>query len=413
MELPRDLEREGLALRRPVDGGWLAFARAMERVFHETTADAELERWGKICPQERFLAVTDETGGIVATSGSHVFRISVPGGASIGCAGVTAVTVRTDHRRRGLLRAMMDQLFADAIEAQEPVAALYASEARIYGRFGFGLSAPADTLTIDAAALRTVGGDPGLVQLVDHDDAPAALAPILDAVRGLRAGLLDRDDALWQHWFGAHRDKDRDGEYGPRWIAVVPGRGYAVYRVKDGDWANRRPNATLQVTELLATDRAAEAALWAFLGTVDLVTTVVFTRAPTDTPLRWLVDDETMVSPVPAFPLYLRVLDMPTALTARTYRHDDTVVLEVADEQVAANRGRWRLSVEGGSATCERTDDHPDATLDVAVLGSLYLGGVSTVTLRDAGRLIASPEVADRLDRMFRAARAPLCTVDF
>ena len=189
--------------------------------------------------------------------------------------------------------------------------------------------------------------------------------------------------------------------------------GYAVYRVKDGDWAHRRPNATLQLVELLATDADAEAALWAFLGTVDLVSTVVFRRAPVDSPLRWLVADETMLRPVPTDPLYLRVLDVPTALTARTYRHDDTLVLDVVDAQVPANHGRWRLAVADGTTTCERTDDDPDVTLDVDVLGSLYLGGVSAVALADARRLDASSDVVDRLDRMFRAARAPLSTFDF
>lgn len=413
MELPDHLAGQGLTLRHLVDGEWLGFARAMERVFHETTDDAELERWGALCPPERFLTVVDGTGAHVATSGSHVFQISVPGGASVGCAGVTAITVRTDHRRRGLLRAMMGQLFADALAAEEPVAALYASEATIYGRFGFGVSAPADALTVEAAALRTIDGDPGLVRFVDHDDAAEALAPILAAVRRVRAGMMDRDEGLWRHWFGAHRDKDREGEFGHRWIAVVPGRGYAVYRVKDGDWAGRRPNATLQVTELLATDPAAEASLWSFLGTVDLVSTVEFTRAPVDSALRWLVDDETMLRPVPTHPLHLRVLDVPTALTARTYRGDDTLVLDVHDAHVLANHGRWRLSTTGGEATCEPTIDDPDVTLDVRHLGSLYLGGVSALQLADADRLAASPEVADRLDRMFRAARAPLTTFDF
>ena len=94
-------------------------------------------------------------------------------------------------------------------------------------------------------------------------------------------------------------------------------------------------------------------------------------------------------------------------------RHDDTLVLDVVDAQVPANHGRWRLAVADGTTTCERTDDDPDVTLDVDVLGSLYLGGVSAVALADARRLDASSDVVDRLDRMFRAARAPLSTFDF
>ena len=80
-----------------------------------------------------------EDGQIVGGAGAFPFELSVPGG-SLPCAGVTAVGVHPTHRRRGVLRSMMDTQLRDVHERGEPIAALWASEETIYGRFGYGIA---------------------------------------------------------------------------------------------------------------------------------------------------------------------------------------------------------------------------------------------------------------------------------
>lgn len=118
-----------LRMRNPRDDEFLAYGHAMEKVFLEAPSEEQIERWRSVCPLDRFLAVTDPAGAHVGTAGSFPMSISMPDADPVPCAGVTAVTVRPDHGRRGILREMMQRLLDDAVAAGEPVAALFASEA--------------------------------------------------------------------------------------------------------------------------------------------------------------------------------------------------------------------------------------------------------------------------------------------
>ncbi len=81
--------------------------------------------------------------------------------------------------------------------------------------------------------------------------------------------------------------------------------------------------------------------------------------------------------------LWVRVVDLPAALSGRTYGHGGPFVLEVRDAVCEWNDGRWKLE----DGTCERTDAEPDLALDVSALGSAYLGAISFTQLREALRV--------------------------
>ena len=294
-----------LTLRRLRDGEFLAYGRAMETVFLERLDDDRIQHWGAVCPLDRFLAVT-ATGeqDYVGTAGTIPMTISMPWAEPVPVAGVTAITVRPDHRRRGVLRAMMQQLLDDAVDAGEPLATLIASEGTIYGRFGFGPSAPAHTLRLRREALATIDGDVGLVELVDADTARARFPAVEAAHARLRGGGMQRTAAWWSMWVDHDRDADPDGTHGPRWHAWVPERGYVVFRASTGSWADRRPDGHLKVVDLRACDTEAEAALWAFLASVDLVTTIDAPSRPVDDVVRFLVANEAEVDVRAAMPLW-------------------------------------------------------------------------------------------------------------
>src|SRR5437764_11366565 len=118
------------------------FGRALYGIgqyFGGPPTEEQLERFTQVLPVERMHAAFED-GEIVGGAGAFPFELSVPGG-SLRCGGVTVVGVYPTHRRRGVLRAMMDAQLADIHERGEPIAALWASEDTIYGRFGYGLAA--------------------------------------------------------------------------------------------------------------------------------------------------------------------------------------------------------------------------------------------------------------------------------
>ena len=102
--------------------------------------DEDWERERKALPASRALAAFDG-GKPVALTGAYKFDLTIPGG-ELPCAGVTWVGVMPTHRRRGILRDLMRRELEDVHGWGEPIAALWASEAAIYGRFGYGHAAP-------------------------------------------------------------------------------------------------------------------------------------------------------------------------------------------------------------------------------------------------------------------------------
>ena len=355
-----------------------------QSTFGEPMDDETWERESKSLPAERTLAAYDD-GVAVGLAGAYEFELSIPGG-SLPCAGVTWVGVLPSHRRRGILRDFMRRQLEDAHGWGEPIAALWASESVIYGRFGYGVSVPIMNMNakVSRFALRDDSGPEGFARLVTADEAYEQFPPVYERVRASRAGLLSRTE----HWWKKHKLADpeswRHGASQKFYAALeLDGdvAGYALYRVKS-DWEeDGLPRGEVRIVEAFATSARAERELWRFLFGIDLVVNVkafyfdpasvlpLNTCDPRALGLRWTEG------------LWLRLVDVDAALRARSYGDGEPVVVEVTDELCPWNAGRYRLGEGAG-----RTDDDPDLALDVADLASTYLGGYDFHRLVHAGR---------------------------
>jgi len=166
-------------------------------------------------------------------------------------------------------------------------------------------------------------------------------------------------------------------------------RGYALYRIRP-DWdGDGLPYGALSVRELIAADGVATAALWADLLTRDLIGEVAASQRTVDDPLLDMLTDRRRARAYLTDGLWIRLTDVPGALRSRRYCCAADVVLEVTDELLPANAGRWRFQcpgpADGGAASCERTTAAADIVLPVAALGAGYPGGVRLNSLATAG----------------------------
>lgn len=408
--MAKDVDR--LELRSVSAGEFAPWADSVSLNFGEEAVPARVERLRRVLDYDRVFAVFDGRR-IVGNSAAFTFDVSLPGGSRRACAGVTTVGVASDWRRRGLLRRMMARMLDQAHERREPFAALYASESTIYGRFGFGIAAPVLDLQVDTlrARIRTpVGTDD--VELVDVPTAVEAFPHIYEAARQQRGGMMSLSETWWRNLL-EHDDPDRREGMSPRQLALVPGRGFAIYRWKD-DFDHMTPAGRVQVSMLVATDPEAESALWELLFDIDLTVTLKATMRPADDALLWLVDNRALVRDLGAEHLYLRLVDVPAALTSRAYAADGSVSFTVTDATCAWNAGTWRLTATDGSATCEKIDGHGDVALDVADLASIALGGVRLDQLvRGRRALTTRPDRVMTADRMFAVDRAPWNPFEF
>lgn len=384
-----------------------AIALGFEETYHSETD--ELER--RMLEGRAFGFAVDDRW--VGTCGSLARRLVVPGGADVATAAVTAVTVAAPYRRRGLLSAMMAHELERCVERGEPLAALWASESMIYGRFGYGPAADRVVLT---GTSRRLGFLPGVASEGSVDDVPRE--DFLAAVRGLhdevvreRPGAFVRDEAVWEL---ALLDLEfvRRGAMPLHHLLhhAADGTvdGFATYRFKEGSGDEE---GEVRVKDLVAESPTAYAGLWRYLLDLDLTRSFRLWSAPLDEPLRHLVSDARAVQTEVTDNLYVRLVDLPAALAARSYAADVDVVLDVTDALLPANAGRWRVSAPaGGTATVTRVEDAPDLSLGILELGTAYLGGPRLTDLARAGRVVEhTPGALAAASTALGWHRAPCC----
>lgn len=379
--------------------------------------DATLRR---VVPIDRARAaeITDASRGAVGelagvySSITHGMR--VPGGSVLTTSGLTWVGVHPGHRRRGLLSSMIDDHFRASLEAGECISTLYAMESAIYGRFGYGSAAP--RVRFQAGEMADVAGAADLPIRFErahpsHESEVRAIharmtrpGTIVDPAPTMIADLL-------HDWPSDLEDEERsimafvEDDEGPA--------AYAHFRRKM-DQGNPSPSAKMTVRNFSAATAASARRLLGTLRELDLITEVTVAAAAPDHPVITLSKDIRALKATLLDALWLRILDLPTALTSRTYAADADLVIDVADARLAGNAGRWRLTIRAGAAEITRTDAEADLTVDIADLSAAYLGHDHLRRAAAARRIVeATPGAALALNAAMRTDEEPQANLWF
>ncbi|NUP49774.1 MAG: GNAT family N-acetyltransferase [Catenulispora sp.] len=387
------IEAAGYPIRPITDDEVAAFSAHLDLGFHENPPQEFHDVWHRLLPRERSMSAFDGDE-LVSTGGDFPFQLTLPGGTTVDAGGVTGITVKATHRRRGILTAMMrHQLHGWHERGDAPVGMLLASEPAIYGRFGYALGIQHLWLTIprgDNGLSAVAGSDKFRMRMVDPLAGYDRCHEVYEACRLARPGMLSRFGENWRDSAIADHEFVRRDASPLRCVIAedAEGRvaGYARYRVKAGYDNPARPTSQVRVKEVYGRDLAATVAVWRFLCDLDL-TSEIQAAVPMDHPLMFLFSDPRQVVPQVQDMLYVRLVDVDRALAARRYCAEVDVVLEVSDPFCPWNTGRWRLAGGADGATCERTTDPADLVLGPRELGASYLGGFSLGALARAGRV--------------------------
>lgn len=376
---------------------------------------------------QRFAAEVDgaDADSYPGVYGAYPMTLSVPGPASgvrqVPMSGLTWVGVHPDHRRQGVLTAMLRHHFEQVHETPDTwLSGLHASEPAIYGRHGYGLASlelevklgRGTTLTAPHLEAATTGtttrmgtvsdvGVPkrmrechlGAARLGTVGGEPAYYARVCQL---LPATLRDKEP--WRILFAR-----RDG------LDV----GWAMFR-RSHHWERGRPSGELVVWALVG-DPAAQLVLLRRLLDFDLMGTVKLKVGADDPLVHWAGGPRATGDIATYDSLWVRLVDLPEALRARAWGAPCDVVVDVADRSAPWNQGTWRIVVSSdGEAVVERTTADPDLRLDIEALGAAYLGGGNLLALQQAG-LVAEQRrgAAADLARAMRTDLAPTAAVMF
>ncbi|TCO53550.1 GNAT family N-acetyltransferase [Actinocrispum wychmicini] len=368
------------------------------------TAPTDEEWAGLTFAPDRYLGAVSD-GSVVGTTYTFPSSIAVPGGNVVPMSAVSRVGVRADHRRRGILTELMRLQFADARQHGESIATLHASETSIYSRFGYGISTFASELTVRRGSLRPEVPKAGHVRLLDADEAIKTLPGLYERIGLHRPGMMSRG-ADWWPTFGRWKNP---------WVVVHTGPagddGFVVYtnepmaNADNPDHDNR-----LVVVDMHAANPAATNGMWRYLLGVDLVGEIQAHSLPTDNPVGLLLADPRKCRGNVADELWVRLVDVPDALAARSYGDADPVVIQVEDRFLPENSGTYGIASSGAV----RVTGQPALVMDVDSLAMIYFGSVRPSALADAGRVrVVDADSVARADKLFACEQIAWCGTPF
>jgi predicted acetyltransferase len=337
-------------------------------------------------------------------------------GKAVAMGGVTTVATAPEYRRRGLLRSITTRALEAQREAGQSVAALWASQAAIYQRYGYTAATAQISYQIDSVDLQL---------LTPADDSlrvsRGSVSELMDDIKSLyrtfiaeRSLYLHRSSGLWQ----SNVLNDNNSKL-PIRAAICRdetggARGYVIYTLADGKVSHRARNQLLAVGDLVATDLAAYRALWVFLGKHDLVGSITWQRAPLDDPLPELLAEPRLLNTQAHEGLWLRLVDIAAALAARGYQCDGEVSFSVeADPLTPWNDGSYRLNVSNGSAEVARISTATEFTIDRKHLASAWCGRHRLSTLANWGLVTGDPAAIARADVLLATRYQPHCPDHF
>jgi predicted acetyltransferase len=396
-----------LDFRRPTDDEWPAFFGAMQETFIETWPPGTMERMKNLVGMARPIGGFDGDR-VEATGGAYRHVMRVPG-ATLPCSGITWITVSARQRRRGALREMMRRLQEAGAEEGEPIAALYAAEGAIYGRFGFGVAARTVRVKVEARQLAALPQPAGEVVEVDPEDARVRFPAIFDAATANRPGVVLREAAWWDRVLHIAASPF-PGWMAPRHLVYVDAggrdRGAAVVRLQ-GRERGLSFDGRCRLTDLHAIDAEAASAIWRYAGSFDLVNSVSAPMRPSDEALPFMVTDLRQVRLSQDTEVWVHLTDPVAALQGRRYRDDGHLRFRVDDPSWPRATGTYELEISGGVARCTPSSADPELELGASELGAIYLGATSPHQLAAAGRIVERvPGAVANADRILHSAPA-------
>ena len=324
-------------------------------------------------------------------------------------AGVSNVEVQPTHTRRGIMTRMMRHQIDGIHERGEPLAALFATESGIYGRFGYGIGAVHEQWSIEKrhSAYAQRLESPGRLEFVDPADVIEKLPDVSRRGTRGRPAVFQRAMHHWEDMAGdpIHSQGGSGGVFHVAYVEDGRIDGYASYRTQ-------RPAVT--VNDLVAVTREASATLWRFCFDLDLYERTEAMRRPVDDPLPWMLADPRRMQRSARDGLWVRVVDAAAALEQRTYAASDRLTLEIRDDFCDWNRGCWSLEMSPEGGHCVRVTGGADLAIDASALATVYLGAASFSTLQQAGMVDETTRGSvDRADRAFSVALKPWTPFNF
>lgn len=380
--------------------------RAVPPSDFEAAAALGAEAFGAFGDRERWIASLAHSHAVGAYDGGRLvsFARVKPyeqwfGGRAVPMGGIASVAVAASHQRRGVARETVAATLPVLRERGLAVSALFPATVPLYRGLGWEQAGDYTWLAVPGEWLRPLGPVDGVtLRPATEADLPGVLAAYEAYCRDTN-GMLARE--------GPFFDLRPESLLAAGSFLVAEGPA-GIEGYSRGERRGSGHHVDVEAWDVVFGTPAAGRALWFALGAGSSTARTVRVKAFADDLLPFLAEADIEVDE--HFRWMLRLVDAPAAVAARGWPAGlrASVDLDVADEQVPDNAGRWRLAVEDGNGTLARGGDGTVA-LGAGALSALYSGYADPRTLRRAGLLYCGDDAAlDTLATMTAGPRPRL-----
>lgn len=381
----------------------------------------DFDNWNE--PSDRLLGAMDtKTGQIVGTGGADQYVLTVPGGNTIGMAGIMGMGTLPTHKRKGIFSSVINKLHSQAKERGDVIAGLWASQSLLYTRFGYGLSTLREDWTINTNHTKLLKQKKESIrfELVDKEKALIEIPKIYDTFRKCQNGATDRTEGYWNYilYEDDSAKYNKSGNCGFFFVLAYKDNkpsGYAIYNFnKESGVAHEDDKGTLDVQEIISTDKETNIALWHYIFGIELVEEIkINQRAPGD-PLYLMLENPRKLKRETIDGLWVRIVDPIKMLEKRKYNSEGNITICIAGQNQKDIEGTYSIETDGTNTEVKKVNKKPDISMKASDLSSIYFGAVSPGEYFQAGNLeIENQNSLIELSKMFFVQQAPWCNTDF
>ncbi|BCZ23561.1 GNAT family N-acetyltransferase [Mycobacterium senriense] len=403
---------EAIRVRHPTESDWQAVYENQARAYGISVDPRDVAAWTRRVNLQDILIAEDMSDPaqpyLVGTSLYYRLRLTVPGGASLEAAWLSMIAVAATHQGKGIWQQLSIHGFGILQERGYPILCGVPTQPTVYEILGAGVTSYARTYDIEPR-FTEMRAKPtrNRAREVDASEAARLLPPLYDRWCASTPGALSRDAAWWDDVL-EDRITQRDG--GSALNFIIHPDGFVTYRVVGASpHAYRRPFGTVIVQDFCPVTNEAHTELLATLVGNKTFDNIVI-EVPVDDPLPLKLKDQLAAKTkgLSDF-LWMRIMDVPEALGARTYSADADLVLEITDPLSVAG-GRYLLQTRGGVGKCTPHDGDADVQIGLGDLGTIYMGAHRASELHRANRINElQPGTLRALDAAFSTEGVPYC----
>lgn len=328
-------------------------------------------------------------------------------------AGVTMVGTLPVYRKLGCLRKVHENHFKLLHEeGKRPVSILFASQAAIYQRYGYGIVSTQNSYDISPNDIqfrekKQINPKGKLIQLRENE--VDILNNIYSKFTQPRTGYLLRDRFKWE-----------TGKLAPAAPGVVlesivyeeagVARGYEIYTIESfvssagfGHRVTIREMAWLTISAYLS--------MWNHFTNMRLAQNIMWMQVPFDDPMPHLMLEPRRLNIKSGNGFLARIVDVEKAIPMRGYSEDGEIVFEIADDEICPwNNGQWHMAVSEGKASIKKTKKAPEVTMNANSLAMILFGQLSATSAARMGIIdVKKKNALIRYDRILRTEYMPFC----